>query len=155
MRYLKGFFTSASLSTVFMCFSATAVAQSEDAEPWLLAKYDLNGDATITQQEVTYKKQMLFNRMDTNQDGDVSFDEYESMDHAKRQALLKSRFSKLDEDHDGKVSQAEYASYLGMFSSIDVNGDGTLSKDEVGSTEKMEAKVTRCLLWLCVRTSLD
>jgi len=126
----------------------------ESTGQWLLAKYDLNGDARITEQEVSDKKQRLFTRMDTDSDGGINFDEYEQMDIIKRQALLHSRFNKLDEDHDGRVSAAEYGSFLGMFRSIDSDGDGTLTAIEMGGHQVARTQVTRCFLWLCVRGSL-
>ncbi len=122
---------------------------------WLLAKYDLNGDARITQDEITSKKLNIFRHMDNDGDGGVSFDEYENMDSAKRFALLKSRFAKLDSDHDGRVSEDEYCSYMGLFADIDSNGDGTLTSDEMNPQEEHEAQVTRCLWWFCLRTEAD
>lgn len=134
-----------------------AAAQAEvysEGDQWLLAKYDLNGDAQISQQEVMDKKQRLFAMLDADADGEISFAEYEEMDMAKRKALLRSRFNKLDGNHDGKVSDAEYGSFMGMFSSIDSNRDGVLSSKEMGMGHQPEAQVTRCLLWLCVRNHL-
>jgi len=139
------------------CFVA-ALAQAEgdyqSTDQWLLAKYDLNGDTRITEQEVSDKKQRLFTRMDTDKSGGVSVIEYEQMDIAKRQALLKARFNKLDENSDGSVSAAEYGSFMGMFRSIDSNGDGTLTAMEMGGAQVARTQATRCFLWLCVRGSL-
>ena len=132
--------------------NAAVDAQNEN---WLLAKYDANGDARITQDEVSTKKLNIFRHMEVDGDGGVSFNEYESMDSAKRQALVKSRFLKLDSDQDGRVSQGEYSSYMGMFASIDSNGDGTLTENEMSVSETPEAHVTHCLLWLCLRTKMS
>ena len=129
-------------------------AQANESAPWLLAKYDLNGDDKITQEEIARKRQALFSRMDTNEDGDISFEEYQLTDQARRAALLKARFNKLDEDHNGQVSEAEYASFLGMFNSFDSDGDGALTSQEVQLQPSQGAKVTRCLLWFCLRTDL-
>ena len=123
-------------------------------ENWLLAKYDLNGDARITQNEITSKKRTIFHHMDSDSDGGVSFKEYENMDVAKRQALLRSRFNKLDVDQDGQLTEAEYTNYMGMFDSIDSDGDGTLTSVEMGVSQ-VENKEPHCLLWFCFRPSLD
>ena len=61
--------------------------------------------------------------------GSVSFEEYESTDAARRENLLKSRFSKIDGDDDGVVTEQEYSHFLGQFSSIDSDGDGILSRE--------------------------
>lgn len=129
-------------------------AQGQSPGHWLLAKYDANGDARITQREVTDKKLNLFNRMDGDNNGGISFEEYERTDAAKRQALLKSRFVKLDTNHDGLVTQDEYSSYMGMFSSIDRNGDGTLTAQEIGVEQAAPTQVSHCLLWFCIRREL-
>ncbi|BFM14615.1 hypothetical protein R50073_07980 [Maricurvus nonylphenolicus] len=132
-----------------------ASLQGQSPGHWLLAKYDANGDARITQREVTDKKLNLFNRMDGDNNGGISFEEYERTDAAKRQALLKSRFVKLDINHDGLVTQDEYSSYMGMFSSIDRNGDGTLTAQEIGVEQAAPTKVSHCLLWFCIRRELN
>lgn len=149
--------TSTSAFKTALCLSgllALPLAQANESAPWLLAKYDLNGDDKITQEEIARKRQTLFSRMDANEDGDISFEEYQLTDQARRAALLKARFNKLDEDHNGQVSEAEYASFLGMFNSFDSNGDGALTSQEVELKPAEGAQVTRCLLWFCLRTDL-
>jgi hypothetical protein len=122
---------------------------------WLLAKYDSNGDSQITLDEITSKKLNIFKHMDLDNDGGVSFKEYESLDLAKRKALLTARFIKLDTDHNGKVTQKEYSSYMGMFASIDSNGDGALTEAEINSGNQADAYISHCLWMFCFRTKLD
>lgn len=122
-------------------------------EPWLLSKYDRDGDQKISQQEVMAHKQSLFAKLDTNGNGDVEFSEYQSADQERRRALLKARFAKLDSDHSGSVSAAEYASYMGLFNSIDSDGDGSVTRQEMGG-DASDLYITRCLFWLCLKTPM-
>lgn len=154
---MKKFLSAMLVASCAIGWVNTAVAENSDyqAGNWLLAKYDRNGDDRITQDEVSTKKLNIFRRMDSNDDGGVSFAEYESVDGAKRQALLKSRFNKLDSDRDGRVNESEYSSFMGLFASIDSNGDGTLTAEEMNVAERSEAYVTHCLWWFCLRTEMD
>ncbi len=143
----------------FLTLSALpAVSEQVDGE-WLLAKYDLNGDDLITQDEISLKKNSIFRQLDMNHDGAVTFDEYETMDLNRRHVLLKARFGKLDKDRNGAVDNSEYSAYMGSFNSIDADGDGTLSSKEVASAgssvEKVKEDNTHCFFWVCVRTRLD
>jgi Ca2+-binding EF-hand superfamily protein len=141
--------------TMFLTCAAGVVSAADSGENgWLLAKYDLNGDERITQTEITSKKRNIFKHMDSDSDGGISFNEYESMDMTKRQTLLKSRFNKLDLDQDGRLTENEYCNYMGMFDSIDSDGNGELTSVEMG-VEKAENTSTHCLLWFCVRSELD
>ena len=120
---------------------------------WLIAKYDLNGDTQITATEVSTKRESIFQYMDADSDGDMSFNEYLTLDSIKRQAVLKARFNKLDSNQDGYVTQSEYRSYIGRFTAMDSNGDGNLTTQELNrNAVHTEAKNTHCLLWFCVRT---
>ncbi len=137
--------------------SASAQEGGPD-EQWLLAKYDVNGDQVISSNEVADKRKQAFVKMDFDQDGDVSFAEYEQLDQIRRTILLKARFDKLDANHDGRLTGAEYSSYLGSFDRLDQNRDGQLSqhemtrKREIAKKDKNEADV--CLLWVCVRKNM-
>ena len=142
----------------FFVLALSPLSYAGDKVPddrWLLAKYDVNGDRAITADEIEYKRQRVFAHMDEDANGDVSFSEYRNLDQRKRDALLQARFSKLDANSDGRLTGAEYASYLGSFERLDQNGDGQVSTHEITPkpssdiTEKPEADV--CLLWVCVR----
>lgn len=153
-RYLAG---------VFLAVVAVAPLQADESgtgsDLWLLAKYDANGDQIITMDEVSVRREKRFGRLDVDADGLVSFAEYQSLDVQKRELLLKARFDKLDLNHDGEVSAEEYSSYLGSFDRFDSDGDGRLTAKEMSSRQVAAAQKnsddTRCLLWVCVRTSLD
>lgn len=141
--------------TIVVQLPAYADTSSSLDSQWLLSKYDLNGDASITQDEVSNKRQSIFTYMDADGDSKISFQEYVTLDNLKRQTILKARFNKLDTNHDGEVSQEEYRSYSGLFNSIDSDGNGKLTPSEI-SQSKVKAKQssTHCLLWFCMRTSL-
>lgn len=68
---------------------------------------------------------------DTNKDGVVTQDEFE--------AAMKTRFNRMDSDHNGSVSREEFQNYLqqrrlehkqAWLKQMDSNGDGQVSKDE-------------------------
>lgn len=129
---------------------------------WLLAKYDANGDSVISADEISYKRERVFERMDADADGAVSVVEYQSLDARKREMLLRARFLKLDLDGDGRLTAQEYSSYLGSFDRLDSDGDGRVSSAEMALSSADERALnqmltaeepeTHCLLWLCVRT---
>lgn len=152
------------IASVLLVFSGAVVsAQANEtgggSDLWLLAKYDANGDQVITMDEISVRREKRFSRMDEDADGLVSFEEYQFLDVQKRELLLKARFDKLDLDHDGQVSTEEYSSYLGSFDRFDSDGDGKLTQQEMSArqvaTMQKSADDTRCLLWFCVRGSLD
>lgn len=148
------------LGFVGVSVNAVEGAGYEIKDSWLIAKYDANGDNTISVDEVASKRDKIFSYMDADDDGTVSFAEYQSLDVRKREVLLEARYKKLDLDHDGRISAKEYRSYLGSFERLDFDGDGIITTEEINSGaepshETLAEESTHCLLWLCVRTSLD
>lgn len=127
---------------------------------WLLAKYDVNGDHQISVNEIAKKREKMFTHMDGDQDGSVSFSEYQTLDTKRRQLILKARFNKLDLDQNGHVDTQEYSSYVGSFDRFDKNGDGRITTKEMTikpssvKSKKLEDD-SLCLLWVCFRSSLD
>jgi Ca2+-binding EF-hand superfamily protein len=83
---------------------------------------------------------------DSNKDGIVTLDEFE--------AAMKTRFERMDSDHNNVVSKEEFRSYLKQrraehkqrrLQTMDANGDGQISKDEFikYQTSKLERHFTR------------
>lgn len=155
-------FSRAVLVSGLLLAGVVANVQAEEgasSDLWLLAKYDVNGDQMISSDEVSGRREKMFGHMDADQDGQVTFDEYQTLDVRKRELLLKARFDKLDLDHNGELSGEEYRSYLGSFDRFDSNGDGRITSAEMEGQPAVAAvaKVddTHCVLWFCVRGSLD
>lgn len=126
---------------------------------WLMAKYDTNGDNVISIDEISHKRGKLFAYMDADQDGSVSFSEYQGLDIDKRHLLLQARFNKLDLDRDGELNTAEYIAFLGSFDRFDTDGDGRISAADMRASEaavrEADESETYCLLWLCFKSTLD
>ncbi|WP_353302176.1 EF-hand domain-containing protein [Sessilibacter corallicola] len=152
LKHVRGLQAALLTLVTGFSFSINADDTSQSDHRWILAKYDLNGDDTITAEEITSKKLRVFQFMDTNQDGAVSVDEYIVSDAQRRETLLKARFDKLDLDHDGIIDGEEYTSYLGLFASIDGDGDGNISESEVKAAQSEIEYKTRCLWVFCLRT---
>jgi EF hand len=81
---------------------------------------------------------MRFDRLDADQSGDVTFEEFS--------AALKSRIGDADKDHDGKMTVAEIASEIERMRTermarriverFDTDGDGMLTAAEIDSRQK-------------------
>jgi hypothetical protein len=81
---------------------------------------------------------MRFDRLDADQSGDVTFEEFS--------AALKSRIGDADKDHDGKMTVAEIASEIERMRTermarriverFDIDGDGMLTAAEIDSRQK-------------------
>ena len=81
---------------------------------------------------------MRFDRLDADQSGDVTFEEFS--------AALKSRIGDADKDHDGKMTVAEIAQEIERMRTermarriverFDTDGDGMLTSAEIESRQK-------------------
>lgn len=145
-------------SQVSLAAETAAQPKVQSNSEWLLARYDVNGDQIISSEEISQKRDKVFGKMDLNQDGIVSMDEFIHIDELKRQPIITARFGKLDSDRDGVVSKAEYRNYLGSFKQFDQDGNGQITSAELDSSPPIEqakpSAKTHCLLWVCVRGSI-
>lgn len=103
------------------------------------SKIDVDGNGTVSQAEyLDYKRQKAesrFARMDKNNDGMLSADEFKS----KRRHGKWSRgcgkggiFAKLDKNADGEITRDEsLTAWSQWFAKIDSNGDEVVTADEV------------------------
>lgn len=117
--------------------------KSAAAERFTKMDEDTNG--SVTREEfrnyISEKREMWserrFSKMDANEDGNVSEAEYLEY----RQKKAQRRFQRMDTDADGVLSSEEYKNRRSgkkygkhgkgrIFSKLDKNGDGVITKDE-------------------------
>ena len=102
-----------------------------------LKAIDTDGDGQVSKSEYlayqAQKAEKRFVRMDKNQDGVLSTDEFESHRH-HRGHHGKHLFQRLDKNGDGVVSRDEsHAAWSAWFARIDSNGDKVVTSDEVNA----------------------
>ena len=119
-----------------------------------LMGFDRNNDGKLTRAEVPERLQGLFDRVDADKDNTLTADELKksaaSMTNPSADGRGEGRegegrrgrgpggpmgrdplVAALDADHDGSISAAEMSAATGVLRSLDANGDGRLTPDEI------------------------
>lgn len=99
-----------------------------------LMRFDKNGDGVLDPSELPERMQGLIARGDRNGDGKLTRDEIAGLAQAQpggRGPGGDPALRALDTDADGTISSAEIASSAAALSTLDRNGDGILSGDEI------------------------
>lgn len=135
---------------------APAAAPSAEELTATLMAFDANHDGQLEKSEVPERMQGLFERGDTNRDGILTRDEIAKLAEANRQQAggggrgfgegrgpggegrgpggpngFDLAFNALDTDHDGVISAAEINNAAASLKTLDKNGDGQITEDEV------------------------
>jgi Ca2+-binding EF-hand superfamily protein len=126
---------------------------------------DKDGDGKVSKAEFT-GPELLFQRLDTDKDGFVTTEEALNAFKAQgkptapepaagepkapaepakdspkaRRAALLERLKAMDKDGDGSISKAEFTGREALFTRLDTDEDGTLSRDEVRKPQNAAAK---------------
>lgn len=108
---------------------------------------DTNGDGQISRTEHAAGAKQMFSQCDTNRDGVVTSAEMETSMAAqgekpgKHHKTAAEKIQMIDQNGDGQLTAAEHeAGTEKMFTKMDKNNDGTLSKDECDEGHKAMKK---------------
>jgi Ca2+-binding EF-hand superfamily protein len=73
--------------------------------------------------------------------GAMNKDQFTGMQSSRAQQTSGRTFQRLDSDHDGKLSLAEFsATQQRTFERMDKNGDGMITRDELQSSRRTYAR---------------
>ena len=120
-------------------------AASADDLADTLMSFDKDGDGKLARSEVPDRFQGLFDRADGNKDGALTRDELKQSADAARPgdggrgrfggrgggSAMDPLFRAIDRDRDGALTEAEIAGAPEALKTLDANGDGQLSGDEI------------------------
>lgn len=120
------------LSVIVSLAAMSAIAGEEGKQR---PNFDLNGDGSVSTEELSQHRQAMFAKMDLNSDGNLTREEmteYKAKMKAEREANKKDRFDRADANEDGQISAEEFAaSSDGIAKRMDRNGDGTIDRREM------------------------
>jgi Ca2+-binding EF-hand superfamily protein len=101
----------------------------------LCYNYDVNKDGKVTRAEFDKLTQQQFTAFAKG--GSLTPEQYYQLLAAQSRAISARVFQRLDRDHDGKLTLAEFAaSQEKLFSRLDKNNDGVITEDELASTRR-------------------
>lgn len=102
--------------------TATASLALYSATPAFAQKMDADGDKTVTWAEARTKSDSMWAKLDVNSDG--------KLDKGDREARMAERFSKIDTDRNGSISQAEFMAHHSAMGGAGQKADGADGKRE-------------------------
>jgi Ca2+-binding EF-hand superfamily protein len=97
------------------------------ADPFIMM--DRNRDGYLTIQEYT-GRDVLFRRMDLNDDGRLSREEFNNQGEVREDTIVRRRFRTLDRNDDARLTRGEAQMNSSEFRVADANGNGWLSVAE-------------------------
>jgi Ca2+-binding EF-hand superfamily protein len=93
--------------------------------------YDTNGDGKITKEEFESVREKRFETLDVNKDGKVTFEEFVEVLKPRNPDRLKKVFARMDKNGDGALSKEEWEDAgLVEFERFDINKDGVITREE-------------------------
>jgi len=97
--------------------------------------YDTNKDGQVTRAEFDKLTQQQFGAFAKG--GSLNAEQYYQLLAAQSRAISARVFERLDRDHDGKLTLAEFAaSQERLFTRLDKNNDGVITEDELTSSRR-------------------
>lgn len=135
------------LATCAALIPAVAFAQDTPGSHFL-ENWDMDGDSVVSLEEITERREIVFNMFDNDQNGALDAEEYVIFDetraadmennaggHGKGGARMQEglTFGFNDIDTDGRVSKEEFLSNSAAWlTQIDRNGDGIITSADFG-----------------------
>ena len=120
----------ASVAALGLAIGAASAGEGRGGKHW--DKLDADGDGKISLNEMSERQREFFADADADGNGALSKEEMRAHRTGKRGERRAERFG--DADGDGSITRAEYdAASADRFSKLDENGDGVISEDEMPS----------------------
>ena len=138
-------FIKVAITTVLLCSSCLALAQSREGDA--LEQADANLDGKVTRQEYIQARATQFARMDRN--GDEVVDDTDSRERANQSAVGKrvaaAMRGRVDTNSDGKISKDEFVGAPTMlFDRFDADKNSELDARELeaarGAAERLRER---------------
>ncbi len=106
----------------------------------MMEKADADKDGKLTRAEYADVSQRNFDEKDFNKDGVIDKTDWEARRAAcESGAALCGPMAKMDENKDGKVSQAEFmGKRAAMFARMDANNDGAIDQTEMAAAKSVK-----------------
>lgn len=97
----------------------------------MFAEADANDDGSLTQAEVDDYLAAQLTRADTDGDGAVALEEFQTIFNERMRPRMVDAFQRLDDDGDGQIAPEELSGRFGdIVQRLDRNGDDALSPDD-------------------------
>lgn len=98
--------------------------------------FDANQDGVVTMDEFDQSARQRFKRIDADNSGQISTEEFRSYIKQRRAERKAAKFKRIDTDNDGQVSKEEFIAYQmkkaqRKFTYLDRDNDGHLSVEEI------------------------
>ncbi len=102
--------------------------------------FDLNGDGSLTQEEIDTARAQQLAGADADGDGALSIVEYETLWLDAMRERMVDAYQRHDADGDGSVTAEEFnARFSGLVERMDRNDDGALSREDRRGGDRREA----------------
>ena len=107
-----------------LLLAVSAIAAEQPRDSWFIS-LDLNGDGTISLNELQAIRYQRFTAVDANQNREISTSEISGSSEWAQ------RFVRMDDNSDGRVTLSEYEqSGRSRFAVIDIDGNGRITPHE-------------------------
>ena len=128
-------FFSAGLCTLLLATTLATTLAEAGGRGAMFDKLDLDKDGLVTSGEAMEARGRWFERADADADGNLTLEEMTAQRRhggaEGKAGRIERRFAKLDQDGDGRISQAEFTAGTGHWiERVDGDGDGAISREE-------------------------